>query len=163
MPVSVVGMAFVFNSVNAGLNAWWLFDLSGGYPATWLLDPRFVAGAALFLAGMAVNRGADATLRHLHDEVPSPYGADTSSCTAAPETYRIPHGGLYRRISCPNYLGEIVQWCGWALATWSLPGLAFAAWTAANLVPRAGANHAWYRERFPNYPPERRALLPGLW
>ena len=52
---------------------------------------------------------------------------------------------------------------GWALATWSLPGLAFAVWTVANLVPRARANHRWYRGRFPDYPKERRALVPGVW
>jgi protein-S-isoprenylcysteine O-methyltransferase Ste14 len=77
--------------------------------------------------------------------------------------YRVPQGGLYRWISCPNYLGEIVQWAGWALATWSLPGLAFAVWTAANLVPRARANQQWYRQRFADYPPERRALIPWVW
>jgi protein-S-isoprenylcysteine O-methyltransferase Ste14 len=75
----------------------------------------------------------------------------------------VPQGGLYRWVSSPNYLGEIVQWAGWALATWSLPGVAFAVWTAANLVPRAQANQLWYRQRFPDYPPERKALIPGVW
>ncbi|MQY67097.1 MAG: hypothetical protein GH159_02080 [Dehalococcoidia bacterium] len=51
----------------------------------------------------------------------------------------------------------------WSTSTWSLPGLAFAVWTAANLVPRAHSHHAWYRQRFPDYPPRRRALLPGIW
>ena len=41
-------------------------------------------------------------------------------------------------------------------------GLAFAAWTMANLVPRARAHHRWYRERFPDYPARRKALVPGL-
>ena len=63
-------------------------------------------------------------------------------------------------MSCPNYLGEIVEWCGWALATWSLAGLAFALYTAATLRPRALNHHSWYRQRFPDYPPERRALVP---
>jgi hypothetical protein len=65
-------------------------------------------------------------------------------------------------VSAPNYLGEIVEWSGWALATWSLAGLAFALYTTANLAPRALANHRWYRQQFPGYPPERRALLPHL-
>jgi len=148
MPLSVVAMAVGFNGVNAALNSWWLFDLSGGYGVDWLTDPRFLTGAVLFLAGMTVNRRSDATLRGLR---------------ASGDGYRVPQGGLYRWVSCPNYFGEIVEWSGWALATWSLPGLAFAVWTAANLVPRARANHRWYRERFPDYPPERRALIPGMW
>jgi hypothetical protein len=54
----------------------------------------------------------------------------------------------------------MVQWAGWALATWSLAGLAFAVYTGANLAPRALAHHAWYRQRFPDYPARRRALVP---
>ncbi len=36
-----------------------------------------------------------------------------------------------------NYLGEMLEWAGWALATWSLAGSAFALFTLANLLPRA--------------------------
>jgi protein-S-isoprenylcysteine O-methyltransferase Ste14 len=77
--------------------------------------------------------------------------------------YKIPRGGAYNWVSCPNYLGEIVEWLGWALATWSFGGLAFAAYTAANLVPRALANHRWYQKRFPDYPVQRKAILPFVW
>jgi 3-oxo-5-alpha-steroid 4-dehydrogenase 1 len=149
MPLIVVGMAFLFNGVNGYFNGRYLFTLSGGYPAGWLADPRFIAGLALFLAGYIINRQADRTLRRLRQ--PGESG------------YVIPQGGLYRWISCPNYLGEIVEWMGWALATGSLAGLAFAVWTVANLAPRARAHHRWYREHFADYPPERKALLPGLW
>ena len=54
----------------------------------------------------------------------------------------------------------MVEWSGWAVATWSLAGLAFALYTVANLAPRAMANHRWYRETFPDYPSDRRALVP---
>lgn len=149
MPLAVVGMALAFNLVNAGINGCYLFFLSGGYPTGWLLDARFLIGAALFIAGFAINRQSDIALLNLR--APGHSG------------YAIPYGGLYRWVSCPNYLGEIIEWVGWAIATWSLPGLAFAAWTIANLAPRARAHHRWYRERFPDYPSDRRALLPGLW
>jgi protein-S-isoprenylcysteine O-methyltransferase Ste14 len=65
-------------------------------------------------------------------------------------------------VTCPNYLGEILEWLGFALATWSLAGLAFALYTAANLAPRAFANHRWCREQFPDYPKNRKALFPFL-
>ncbi|HSM12793.1 MAG TPA: 3-oxo-5-alpha-steroid 4-dehydrogenase, partial [Thermoanaerobaculia bacterium] len=125
------------------------FELAPVYPRSWLVDPRFLAGVALFAAGTWVNRRADATLRALAARGDGEYG--------------IPRGGLFERISCPNYLGEIIVWSGWALATWSLPGLAFALWTVANLAPRARSHHRFYRERFPDYPPERRALVPFVW
>lgn len=149
MPLLIIGIGFFFNLVNAYLNGRYLFHLSGGYPSTWLRDLRFLSGLALFITGFVINRQADHILHTLRR--PGENG------------YRIPQGGMYRWVSCPNYLGEIVEWTGWALATWSLSGLAFAVWTTANLAPRARSHHRWYREHFPDYPPERKALLPGLW
>ena len=52
---------------------------------------------------------------------------------------------------------------GFAIATWSLPGLAFALFTAANVAPRASSNLKWYRETFPGYPADRKALIPRVW
>ena len=149
MPVFIAGLGFLFNMLNGYVNGRYLYTFSGGYPTRWLADPRFIAGLLIFLAGFTINRQADRTLRNLRE------------CNAS--GYAIPYGGLYRWLSCPNYFGEIVEWCGWALATWSLPGLLFAVWTAANLAPRAQSHHAWYRAHFHDYPPQRKALVPGLW
>lgn len=145
MPWVIVGMGLFFNCVNTWLNARWISDV-GSYDPAWLSDPRFVAGVALFATGYAVNQHADAVLLALR-----PYGE---------AGYRIPFGGLYRWVSCPNYLGEILEWSGWALATWSWPGLAFAVFTITNLAPRALSTHRWYRRTFTDYPPERKALVP---
>jgi len=149
MSATVISLGLLFNSGNAYLNGRYIFTFSGGYANQWLADPRFIAGVGIFLIGFVINRQADHTLRNLRQ--PGESG------------YRIPYGSLYRWISCPNYFGEIVIWVGWAIATWSLPGLAFAVWTAANLVPRARAHHAWYHEHFHDYPSERKALVPGVW
>jgi protein-S-isoprenylcysteine O-methyltransferase Ste14 len=145
MPLSVPLMGAGFNVLNSYVNARWISHF-GTYADSWLTDPRFLIGAAIFFAGMAINVHADTVLIHLRK--PGETG------------YKIPKGGLYRWISSPNYFGEILEWCGWAVLTWSFAGLAFAIYTAANLAPRALANHRWYREKFPDYPPERRALVP---
>jgi 3-oxo-5-alpha-steroid 4-dehydrogenase 1 len=149
MPVLVISFGFIFNVMNGYLNGRYIFTFSGGYQSSWLTDPRFILGAALFVIGYIINRQADYILRGLRQ--PGESG------------YKISDHYLYRWVSSPNYLGEIIIWTGWAMATWSLPALAFAFWTAANLVPRARAHHAWYRRAFPDYPPERKALVPGLW
>jgi 3-oxo-5-alpha-steroid 4-dehydrogenase 1 len=149
IPVLIVGFGLFFNGINAYLNGRYLFSLSGGYANAWLSDPRFVLGAMLFVAGFMVNRYSDRVLGGLRKE--------------GENGYKIPYGGFYHWVSSPNYLGELAIWCGWALATWSLPGLTFALWTAANLVPRARANHLWYKSKFDNYPADRRALIPGIW
>jgi len=147
--LTVLVMSFFFNLVNGYLNGRYLFRFSPGYDNTWLKDPRFIVGIMLLVCGYVINRQADIVLRNLRKP--------------NEDNYKIPFGGLYRWISCPNYLGELLIWVGWAIATWSLAGLTFAVWTAANLVPRARTNHRWYKERFPDYPAKRKALIPGLW
>lgn len=146
MPFAVAGMAIVFNLGNAYLNGRWLFAFGPAPATTWLTDPRFLGGAALFAMGFVVNQHSDWVLLHLRK--PGESG------------YKIPQGGLYRFVSCPNYLGEILEWVGWAILTWSVAGLCFAVWTAANLVPRAITHHGWYRRTFEDYPPERKAIFP---
>jgi protein-S-isoprenylcysteine O-methyltransferase Ste14 len=149
MPLSVAVMAVVFNTINGGFNGlylfWWRPD---DYGTEWLSSPCFIAGVALFFIGMAINMRADATLRGLRRD--------------GDGGYQIPRGGMYRFVSCPNYLGEILEWTGWAIATWSPAGLAFALWTAANLLPRAVTHHRWYREEFSDYPTDRKALIPFI-
>jgi protein-S-isoprenylcysteine O-methyltransferase Ste14 len=149
MPLVIVSSAVVFNTLNGYLNGRYIFTYSDSYTNEWLGDPRFIVGVALFITGYIINRQADGILRRLRQ--PGESG------------YLIANTGLYRWISCPNYFGELIIWTGWAVATWSLPGLVFAFWTAANLVPRAKSHHTWYRQNFPEYPPNRKALLPGLW
>lgn len=147
MPLAIAASGAFFNVLNAYVNARWVSHL-GTYGPEWLTSGPFLAGVALFGTGMAINLHADTVLLNLR--APGETG------------YRIPRGGLYRAVSCPNYLGELLEWGGWALATWSLAGLSFFVFTAGNLVPRALAHHRWYRRTFPDYPQERRALLPGL-
>ena len=48
-----------------------------------------------------------------------------------------------------NYLGELLEWLGFAILTWSLSGLVFFIWTFANLVPRANAIYKRYLKEFP--------------
>jgi len=148
MPAVIALLAFVFNLLNAYINARWISHLAA-YADSWLGDPRFLAGGALFLAGWAINLRADSVLFRLRR--PGESG------------YKIPRGGLYELVACPNYLGELIEWLGWALLTWSLAGLSFAVYTAANLAPRALSHLRWYRETFPDYPPQRKARLPYVW
>ena len=148
VPLLVVLSAVGFNVVNAYLQARYLFHFSAPYPTAWLASSRFLAGVTLFGVGFLTAVWTDNALRKLRSR--------------GGEGYTIPHGGLFRWVSCPNYLGEIVEWTGWALLTSSPAGLAFAFWTVANLAPRAVAYHRWYREHFEDYPAERKALIPYL-
>lgn len=145
MPAIVAAMAFAFNVLNATINGWWLRETT--YHLSWLWDPRFIVGTLLFAAGMIINIASDNTLLRLR-------GPGESG-------YKVPGGGMYRFVSCPNYLGEIMEWVGFAIAAWSPAGAVFALYTMANLIPRAIQHHKWYQDTFPDYP-KRRAVIPGL-
>ncbi len=148
MPVIIMLAAVAFNVING-----WLIGSSLGYGqiqggSAELMSVQTLCGCAIFALGAAINVHSDnvlLALRRGHDDA-----------------YRIPRGGLFEHVSCPNFLGEILQWCGFAILCWNLPALAFAVWTASNLVPRALAHHRWYRHSFADYPVQRRALLPKL-
>ena len=136
-----------FNLVNGGLLGWFM-GYAAAYPEQWLTDPRLIVGLGLFLAGAALNVWADYRLRHLR--------------MRAGDSPVIPAGGPFNLACCPNLTGEIIEWIGFAILTWSLPGLAFALWTVANLVPRAVWRRDWYRRSFENFPKTRAALIPGV-
>jgi hypothetical protein len=76
------------------------------------------------------------------------------------QEYVLPTGWLFNYISCPHYFGEIIEWGGWAIITWSLPGFAFFLFTFANLFPRAMSSHQWYKKKFSDYPSGRKAVIP---
>jgi len=147
-PLAIAAMGALFNVVNASLNAAAIVRFSPPHGPEWLLRPAALAGLALFVIGYGTNRWADARLRALREHEQGGYG--------------IPRGGLYEHVACPNYLGEIVQWCGWALLAGTAAAWTFAFFTACNLVPRALAHRRWYLRQFPDYPPGRRALIPRL-
>ena len=145
-PALLVLFAIAFNVLNGYNNANALIgNAAAGKP---LLTPHFLLGALVFWTGFAIHCHADHVIRSLRRP---------GECA-----YRIPGGGLFRQVSSPHYLGEIIQWTGWAILTWSLAGLAFALFTFCNLAPRAISNHRWYRQHFADYPAQRKILIPGI-
>ncbi|KAA8496179.1 3-oxo-5-alpha-steroid 4-dehydrogenase 1 [Porphyridium purpureum] len=112
----------------------------------------FCGGLALWCIGFLGNIHADHVLRTLRQH-------------ANDAAYRIPYGGMYRFVSCPNYLFEIIEWSGFALAAWRVQAAwAFALWTTANLLPRAHRVHQWYMSEFDSaYAAlNRRACVPFI-
>lgn len=123
------------------------------YSTAWLRDPRFGIGFVVYYVSYALNVHSDAIVRNLRTP---------EEAAAGVKAYRIPRGGLFRWVTNPSYLTELVAWAGFAVCTWSLAGVFILVISAANLVPRAFATHRWYRARFADYPPERKALIPFL-
>jgi len=145
MPLIIMLSAVCFNLVN-GFSIGYYFSHFAKYSGDWFADPRFIIGIILFFSGLYINVKSDNLLIHLRK--------------SGETDYKIPKGWLFEKISCPNLFGELLEWFGFAILCWNLPALVFLTWTAANLVPRALSHHRWYKEKFSNYPPGRKAMIP---
>ena len=135
MPLGIVSMGMTFNALNALMQGGWIFYVSpADYYADWLTKPYISIGGTLFLAGMAVNLHSDHVIRNLRRP------GDTR--------HYIPRGGMFRYVSSANYFGEVLEWTGFAVASWSWAGAVFAWWTFANLAPRAASLYRRYEKEF---------------
>ncbi|XP_072267977.1 3-oxo-5-alpha-steroid 4-dehydrogenase 1 [Pyxicephalus adspersus] len=147
-PLLSFALAFIFCCYNGYLQSSYLVKYSA-FPSDWTHDPRFIAGSVLFFSGMFINIYSDHILRNLRK--PGESG------------YKIPYGGLFEYVTGANFFGEIVEWSGFAVASWSLPGAAFAIFTLLVLSSRAQQHHQWYVEKFDNYPKSRKILVPFVY
>ena len=136
MPLSIILMAVIFNLLNAAMQGGWIFYVSepGHYTTDWLTSPQFIAGTLVFFAGMFINIQSDSIIRGLRKP------GDTK--------HYLPKKGLYKYVTSANYLGEFIEWCGFAILTWSWSGALFAVWTFANLAPRAARIYDRYKKEF---------------
>ena len=138
MPLAIVLMGALFNTLNAMMQGGWIFYISPAdfYPKDWLLSLPFLAGTLLFFAGMYINIQSDSIIRNLRKP------GDTA--------HYLPKGGMFRYVTSANYFGEFMEWVGFAILTWSWAGAVFALWTFANLAPRAARIYDLYSQEFPD-------------
>lgn len=135
MPLGIVGMGMLFNTLNALMQGGWIFFVSpAGYYDDWFARPYIYLGGAVFLAGMVINLHSDHIIRRLRRP------GDTR--------HYIPRGGMFRYVTSANYFGELLEWAGFAVASWSWAGAVFAWWTFANLAPRAASLRRRYEREF---------------
>lgn len=135
MPLGIVAMGMLFNTLNALMQGGWIFYLAPeGFYADWFSKPYIYLGGAIFLLGMAINLHSDHIIRSLRKE------GDTR--------HYIPYGGMFRYVSSANYFGELTEWIGFAIASWSWAGVVFVLWTFANLAPRAASLRRRYAAEF---------------
>ena len=146
MPLLIALSATFFNLANGFFNGYYIGFIDGNSgPFT---NPFVFLGILLFVIGFLINNVADSKLISLRKNG---------------NGYQIPNGWLFEYISCPNHLGEIIEWLGFAIAARSLPAISFAAWTFCNLAPRSNNHHKWYQDYFNDYPKNRKRLIPFLW
>jgi len=142
IPIFIVLSAFTFNIVNGLFNG---YHIHLNVSETNLFEFNIVIGALVFFVGMLINITSDNKLISLRKEKMG---------------YKIPKGKMFEYVSCPNYLGEIIEWLGFFIIIPGLASLSFFLWTSFNLIPRAINHHKWYNRKFKNYPKNRKAIIP---
>ncbi len=149
--ILVVAIGCLVTLLHGYFNGYYFSNSGSQYMLDWFRDPRFISGIIIYYSGFILTVHSDSVIRNLR---PKHAPGEESS------RYRVPEGGGFRLVSCPQYLGELMAWTGFAIFTWSLGGVFILGISAANLVPRAFQTHRWYRENFTDYPRDRRALIP---
>ncbi|XP_057188457.1 3-oxo-5-alpha-steroid 4-dehydrogenase 2a isoform X2 [Triplophysa rosa] len=146
-PLSIVVSAVIFCSLNGFLQGHYLLHCAQ-YKTDWHRDTRFLIGVLMFISGMAINIHSDYILRNLRKP--------------GEVSYKIPRGGMFELVSGANFFGEIIEWCGFAVATWSFPAFTFAFFTICSIGPRAYHHHRYYLQKFKDYPKSRKAVIPFM-
>ena len=151
--IIVVVSGWLVTTLHGYLNAVFISHLSTHMTEQWLSDPRFIIGMAIYVCGFLLNIQSDAIIRNLRTKEEVDKGE---------KVYRIPEGGLFKFVTNPSYFSELMSFTGFAIATWSLGAVFVLVVSAANLIPRAFQVHRWYREKFPDYPGDRKVLIPFI-
>ena len=137
MPVAIMLMGITFNMINGlmqGGGLYWFPNPDFQEGTAYLLRWNALLGILLFVIGLAINWHSDHVIRHLRQP------GDTR--------HFLPQKGMYRYVTSANYLGELMEWVGFAFAANTLVAWVFPIWTAANLVPRAHAIYKRYCQEF---------------
>jgi 3-oxo-5-alpha-steroid 4-dehydrogenase 1 len=146
---SVLFSSIIFTTANSYLLARGLLYFDPPIDSSFFRDETRYIGIMIWLTGFYINIRSDSILRNLRKPGES--------------KYKMPFGGMFEYVSAANYLGETIEWIGFAIAVQNHSAFAFALWTFANLLPRSLSQHKWYLDNFADYRKlDRRAFIPFI-
>jgi very-long-chain enoyl-CoA reductase len=74
----------------------------------------------------------------------------------------IPHGFGFSYVSCPNYFFEMVAWCAFSFLTGLPSSWFFTVVASGQMWLWAVKKHKRYLKEFPNYPRNRKPMIPFI-
>lgn len=111
-------------------------------------------GLGLFALCESGNLATHVLLRNLR-----PAG---STVRKIPKPDSCPLNILFNYVSCPNYTYEVGSWIGFTLLTSCLPAALFTFAGFYQMAVWALGKHKNYKKEFPDYPKQRKAIIPFI-
>jgi 3-oxo-5-alpha-steroid 4-dehydrogenase 1 len=148
---SLIGAIFL--SAHGYLNARMFSQYGTWFTNDWLRNPRFIIGLIIYEIGFWITVHSEHVMKNLRP---------ANGIISEAERYKIPVGGMFNYVTNASYLGELTAWLGFVILTSSPSALPVFLISLANLVPRSFEQHKWYLKKFPNYPKDRKVLIPFL-
>ena len=149
MPLFTAMLGITYTTFNGYLQPKYILSLSNS-PMSSLSMLRYIVGITVFFIGMFINLQADYYLIKL------------SKNKKFKGQYFIPRGYMFEYISCPNFFGETLEFFGYAICIWTLCGWGFFLQTFFTIIPRGYHHHQYYKDKFADYPPTRKAVIPFI-
>jgi 3-oxo-5-alpha-steroid 4-dehydrogenase 1 len=196
--MAVIPMTSVFNAANGfAMGSYLSSPLAHAYLRDAFCRPTFYVLLVMWAIAFIGNIAHDEVLYEIRRKAKTQSTEKRSGkdkvnvvLSANREYYGVPYGLLYKYISFPNYLCELLEWSAFAVAAAPLPPLSkvleslsalsldsilhadippefahpylFLIGTLLPMVPRAYRAHRWYHKTFPSYPKERKAIVPFI-
>lgn len=110
--------------------------------------PLIYASVVIFIMAELANFRTHLILRDLR-----PSGSNTRA---------IPRGFGFSLVSCPNYFFEMVAWCAFSFMTELPSAWFFTAVAGGQMYLWAVKKHQRYLKEFPDYPKNRKPMIPFL-
>ena len=117
-------------------------------PPSWASPAIFYTATALFLIFEFLNLQTHLVLKNLR--------------TPGSTERKIPYGWGFGLVSCANYFWESMAWIVFCVQAQVLGGYVYLAASVYQMAAWAIKKHKRYKEEFPNYPRNRKAMFPFL-
>jgi len=140
---------------------YWLFGLYIGYYVNHPLytppafgNAQIYPALACFILSELGNLSIHLALRNLR-----PAGSNERKIPVATGN---PFTWLFNFVSCPNYTYEVLSWISFSVMTQCLPAGLFTIAGFYQMTVWALGKHKNYKKEFPNYPKNRKSIIPFI-
>ncbi|XP_077549719.1 trans-2,3-enoyl-CoA reductase Sc2 [Haemaphysalis longicornis] len=138
---------------------YWLFGLYIGYYVNHPLYTAPVLGPIQVFGGLTAFLFAELGNLSIHMALRNLRPPGTKE-RRIPVPTANPFTKLFDMVSCPNYTYEVMAWASFTFMTQCLPAGLFTLAGLYQMTVWALGKHRQYKAEFPNYPRQRKAILP---